>query len=63
MEKEYLDNLFKIDVQTTRPGTKKEKGTGLGLLICSEFAKLHSGEIKVVSEVGKGTQFFIHLPK
>ena len=58
-----MNNLFKIDVQTSRQGTNKEKGTGLGLLICNEFVRMHDGEIKVVSQPGKGTEFFIHLPK
>ncbi len=63
MEENYIADLFKIDVQTTRYGTKKEKGTGLGLVLCYEFAKLHGGDIKVVSEVGKGSRFSIQLPK
>ena len=63
MEQEYIDNLFRIDVQTSKPGTKKERGTGLGLIICDEFVKLHDGEIKIKSELEKGTKFFIHIPK
>lgn len=59
---EQIDNLFKIDVQTTTLGTKGEKGTGLGLILCNEFVKLHDGNIHVESEVNKGTVFTILLP-
>ena len=63
MEESYVKELFKIDVYTSRQGTKKEKGTGLGLILCYEFAKLHGGDIKVISETGIGSQFIIQLPK
>jgi len=37
-------------------------GTGLGLSIVKEAVTLHNGEIKVTSEVNKGTRFEISLP-
>lgn len=41
--------------------TTKTKGTGLGLAICQQIIEVHKGEIKVASEVGKGTTFVIKL--
>lgn len=43
--------------------TTKDKGTGLGLAIVFNIIQKHHGEIKVESEVGKGTVFIIKLPK
>ncbi len=37
-------------------------GSGLGLHIAYTIAKLHSGEIKVESQLGRGTTFIISLP-
>jgi signal transduction histidine kinase/ABC-type sugar transport system substrate-binding protein/DNA-binding response OmpR family regulator len=37
-------------------------GSGLGLALSREFVSLHQGEIKLISEKGKGTTFHIELP-
>jgi PAS domain S-box-containing protein len=63
MDESYIADLFKIDVNTSRYGTNKEKGTGLGLLLCSEFVKLHNGNILVNSKINQGSEFIIQLPK
>lgn len=42
--------------------TTKEKGTGLGLSICYGIIKVHNGELKIESELGKGTTASILLP-
>lgn len=38
------------------------QGTGLGLSVCHRIIKQHGGAIHVGSQLGKGTQFTIHLP-
>ena len=42
-------------------GTEKEKGSGLGLIICKEFIELLEGEFSIESSEGKGSTFFVML--
>jgi signal transduction histidine kinase len=42
--------------------TTKETGTGIGLALSYRIVKNHQGQIKVVSALGKGTEFTITLP-
>lgn len=43
------------------PGTENEKGTGLGLKLCSELVKIHNGKITIESKEGEGTCFIVLL--
>ncbi|MDP4170846.1 MAG: ATP-binding protein [Bacillota bacterium] len=43
--------------------TTKEKGTGLGLMVCKRIIDIHGGTIDVDSKQGEGTVFRIQLPK
>lgn len=62
ISKENIEKLFRLDVQLTTDGTKKEKGTGIGLILCKEIVAKHHGNIWVESEVGKGSKFFFSFP-
>ncbi|MFC0186974.1 PAS domain S-box protein [Fictibacillus aquaticus] len=42
--------------------TTKEKGTGLGLMICYKIVENHNGKISIDSKVGEGSTFTIALP-
>lgn len=53
--------LFQIDDTMTSEGTDKEKGTGLGLIICKEFVERHNGKIWVESVVGEGSSFYFTI--
>ena len=58
---DYLPKIF--GGKFTTPGTKKEKGSGLGLRICKDFIEQHDGQIWVESEWGEGSRFCFTLPK
>lgn len=47
----------------SRKGTQNEKGTGYGLSLCREFVEKMNGSMYFESEEGKGTTFFVTLPK
>jgi signal transduction histidine kinase len=42
--------------------TTKKTGTGLGLSICYAIIQAHDGNIRVKSEIGKGTTINVFLP-
>ena len=63
MTQDQVGRLFQLKTHFTTPGTQKEKGTGLGLLICAEYAAANNWNIQVKSEPGKGSQFSLILPK
>lgn len=56
--KENMNKLFTPFFTTKKIG----KGTGLGLAISYGIIKMHKGDIRVKSNVGEGTTFFIRLP-
>jgi signal transduction histidine kinase/ligand-binding sensor domain-containing protein len=60
------DMLFKIGKARSTRGTAKEKGTGLGLIICKEFVEKNNGRIWFESPIPdgseKGSVFHFTLP-
>jgi len=62
MPEEKIKSLFSVEKGKSTDGTAGEKGTGLGLLVCHEFAELINGRIEVRSSAGKGSTFTLLLP-
>jgi two-component system sensor histidine kinase/response regulator len=60
---ENQEKLFSIGEKYSTPGTSREPGTGLGLILCHEFIKQHQGEINVQSEPNKGSTFTVRIPQ
>ena len=58
IKRENLENIFDPFFTTKAP----DKGTGLGLSISLKIVESFGGEIRVESEVGKGTAFEIYFP-
>lgn len=57
-----LNTLFRIDSSQSTPGTNKEQGSGLGLILCKEFIEKHGGQISAESKTGEGSTFQFTLP-
>lgn len=62
ISEEYVEKIFESFTQAGTDVTRKFGGTGLGLTISRQLITLMNGEIKVRSELGKGTVFTVLLP-
>ncbi len=60
---EELDLIFDKFHQIAGSLTRKTGGTGLGLPITKRLIETHKGQIRVESEVGKGSKFTFTLPQ
>ena len=59
---EDLGKLLHLNTHYKSKGTNGEPGSGLGLILCREYAEMHKGSISVASEKDKGSAFTICLP-
>lgn len=63
IEEEELDKIFDKFHSVAKAKSSGMQGTGLGLPIVKEIVALHSGEIRVQSQVDRGSTFRVVLPK
>lgn len=56
---ENLDRLFERFYRVDKSRSRKVGGTGLGLSIVKHIAALFGADLKVESEIGKGSEFFV----
>ena len=60
---EDIPHLFQKFYRVDNTATRTIGGTGLGLYICRKIIELYQGRIWVESQIGKGSTFFINLPR
>lgn len=60
---EDLPHLFQKFYRVDNSATRTIGGTGLGLFICRKIIELYNGRVWAESELGKGSSFYINLPR
>ena len=59
---EHLPRIFDRLYQVPGDDRSRSAGLGLGLHIAQELVRLHKGNIRVESAVGRGSTFYVTLP-
>jgi len=62
MSPKFIDRIFSVGTCFTTEGTSGEKGSGLGLPMCKEFAEKMNGSLAIESARGTGTTATVILP-
>ena len=58
----HLEHIFEPFWQVEQSATRRYEGSGLGLGVARELARLLGGDIDVTSELGKGSTFRVEIP-
>lgn len=59
--KDKLKDVFNFDFDFNRPGTNKEKSSGMGLILCSEYSKIIGAQLTLESKENEGSTFCLSL--
>lgn len=59
MEQDYIETIFDPFSRASNSSSSKIEGTGLGLTIAVNIARMMNGDIKVESVLGKGSKFTV----
>nr|WP_298994645.1 hybrid sensor histidine kinase/response regulator [uncultured Allomuricauda sp.] len=62
ISKEDIQKILNPNEHFSKLGTEKEPGTGLGLVLCQSFVHKNRGDLKIKSDVGKGSTFYFDIP-
>lgn len=63
MSSEFLEKIFEPFTQEDTGYTRKFEGSGLGLALVQNYARLNNAKIDVISEKNKGSKFILSIPK
>ena len=59
--KKVFDRFYQI-TNNNEAENLNQNGTGIGLALCQELAKVMEGKVWVTSEIGQGSTFFLEIP-
>lgn len=63
IDEDRIKKLFSFEEKVNTPGTEREKGTGLGLVLVKELTEIQHGKLNIESYPGAGTTIHIYLPE
>lgn len=58
-----IEKILEKTEAFSKKGTNQERGTGLGLVIASEFLEMNNGILEIKSKIDQGTEFTVIFPK
>ncbi|MDD2506190.1 MAG: PAS domain-containing sensor histidine kinase [Candidatus Cloacimonetes bacterium] len=61
ISRRHLPKLFKLDNDLRQYGTANESGSGLGLILVDNFARLLGASVSVESKLNKGSKFYLRF--
>lgn len=63
IDKKHLPHIFERFYRVDESRTRSTGGSGIGLTISKAIIEAHDGNIRVESNVGKGTKFTVEIPR
>ena len=62
IDSEHLPHLFERFYRAPRSAARSHEGTGIGLALVAELARLHGGDVSAESTEGQGSTFRVRIP-
>jgi PAS domain S-box-containing protein len=59
---ELLPHIFELFTQAERTLDRSQGGLGIGLSLVQRLVEMHGGRVEVLSVLGQGSEFVVHLP-
>lgn len=62
IDKKMQNLVFDRFIQADKSISRETEGSGIGLSLVKSLVEMHNGQISIVSDLGKGSEFIIELP-